>query len=195
MTGKKTAEERRAEITKAAKKLFREKGYNDTAVSDIVNEAGVAQGTFYLYFGSKDDVLAAVADEVAVDRCAMIGEIVYRDDIGAMEKMKQVLHTWIEMGNEEKGWAIEYHEPRFKQLHDKLAERALAEFFPFVVEVIEQGVSEGVFTSKFPAADAAFIIFSGSIDNSEVIEKAALTKEQWIEAYRRFVFTLLGIKD
>ncbi len=54
-----------SEITKsklisAAKKIFSEKGYYDTKVSDIVKEAGVAQGTFYLYFKSKEEIFKEI---------------------------------------------------------------------------------------------------------------------------------------
>ncbi len=44
---------RRAQLLKAARKVFRAKGYDGASVSEIVREAGVAQGTFYLYFPSK----------------------------------------------------------------------------------------------------------------------------------------------
>ena len=53
---------RRAEIVSAAAVAFAEQGVACTAVSDIVKAAGVAQGTFYLYFESKDDVVLAVAE-------------------------------------------------------------------------------------------------------------------------------------
>ena len=44
---------RRAQLLRAARKVFRAKGYDGASVSEIVREAGVAQGTFYLYFPSK----------------------------------------------------------------------------------------------------------------------------------------------
>ncbi len=54
-----------SEITKSklissAKKIFSEKGYYDTKVSDIVKDAGVAQGTFYLYFKSKEEIFKEI---------------------------------------------------------------------------------------------------------------------------------------
>lgn len=54
---------RRDELMRAGMKLFSAKGYHDTKVSDIVKEAGVAQGTFYLYFESKADLFAALLDK------------------------------------------------------------------------------------------------------------------------------------
>lgn len=54
---------RRDELMQAGMMLFSAKGYHDTKVSDIVREAGVAQGTFYLYFESKADLFAALLDK------------------------------------------------------------------------------------------------------------------------------------
>lgn len=195
MAKKKTPEARRADLTKAALKLFRKKGFNDTAVSDIVSEAGVAQGTFYLYFGSKDDILAEVAKEVATERCKSVEQVVNMKDVGAVKKMKMIMDALIEMGDEDKGWVFEYHEPRFRQLHDQLASKTMTAFYPLLVKVIEQGVIEGVFHSEYPAADAAFILFSGNIDNPDIMEKAGLSKKQWTEAYQEFILKLLGVID
>ena len=54
---------RRNELMQAGMILFSEKGYHNTKVSDIVRQAGVAQGTFYLYFDSKADLFKALLDE------------------------------------------------------------------------------------------------------------------------------------
>ncbi len=48
--------DRETDLMAAATRVFAEKGFHDTKVSDIVARAGVAQGTFYLYFKSKNDV-------------------------------------------------------------------------------------------------------------------------------------------
>ena len=53
---------RRAQLLKAARKVFRAKGYDGASVAEIVREAGVAQGTFYLYFPSKKDAAVSLVD-------------------------------------------------------------------------------------------------------------------------------------
>ena len=68
---------RRAQLLKAARKVFRAKGYDGATVSEIVREAGVAQGTFYLYFPSKKDAAASLMD-------------------GLMETMAQAVATAVE---------------------------------------------------------------------------------------------------
>src|SRR3990172_3468124 len=55
---------RHSELLDAARAVFAKKGYHDTAVSDIVERAGVAKGTFYLYFKDKESVLMELIDEL-----------------------------------------------------------------------------------------------------------------------------------
>lgn len=59
----KPAAERRDEIVGAALRLFRDKGFDATTVSDIAVAAEVAAGTLYLYFPSKTDVLRAIHED------------------------------------------------------------------------------------------------------------------------------------
>jgi AcrR family transcriptional regulator len=56
-----TEEDRKGQILAAARSVFDEKGYEKATVSDIVRKAGVAQGTFYLYFQSKRDAILELA--------------------------------------------------------------------------------------------------------------------------------------
>ena len=53
---------RRQQLLSAARKVFRQKGYDGATISDIVGEAGVAQGTFYLYYPSKSAVAVSLRD-------------------------------------------------------------------------------------------------------------------------------------
>lgn len=54
--------ERRSQILRCARKVFAEKGYHAAGVSDIIREAGVARGTFYLYFESKRAIFDELLD-------------------------------------------------------------------------------------------------------------------------------------
>jgi AcrR family transcriptional regulator len=103
----KSAEERRKDILDAALRLFADRGFNETTVSDIATEAGMATGTVYLYFPSKEDVLHGLHDRfreqniaavaaVAVDAMerANAGERVdYRDTVDAILDAVAALHV------------------------------------------------------------------------------------------------------
>lgn len=55
--------ERREAILRAAQRVFRDKGYHSASVHDIIDEARIARGTFYLYFDSKQEVFSELVDE------------------------------------------------------------------------------------------------------------------------------------
>lgn len=64
MSRSKRAEERRAQILARALEVFAERGYHGASISDVVKAAGVARGTFYLYFDSKEAVFRDLLDEL-----------------------------------------------------------------------------------------------------------------------------------
>jgi AcrR family transcriptional regulator len=79
-------ENRRQEILAAAQRCFSRNGFHSTTIADIVRESGVCQGTFYLYFKTKDDVIAALADDKRQSEALIkaIGE----DDADPLEGLK-----------------------------------------------------------------------------------------------------------
>jgi AcrR family transcriptional regulator len=81
-------EQRRCAILQAARTVFASQGYANTIVDDIATEAGIAKGTLYLYFPSKEQIyLAALLEEArqldADSRAAMNGAATWRDKLGA----------------------------------------------------------------------------------------------------------------
>jgi AcrR family transcriptional regulator len=57
-------EDRRTQVLKHAERVFARKGFHETNISDIIAEAGIARGTFYLYFENKRDLFAELLDRV-----------------------------------------------------------------------------------------------------------------------------------
>lgn len=78
----KSAEERRKDILDAALRLFADGGFNETTVSDIAAEAGMATGTVYLYFPSKEDVLKGLHERFREQNLAAIATVA----VDAMER-------------------------------------------------------------------------------------------------------------
>src|SRR6187549_2064321 len=71
--------ERRQQILSAARGLFAKRGYHQTTIDDIVAQAGVARGTFYLYFEDKRAVFSDLIDRFAA-QLAMAIERIITDD-------------------------------------------------------------------------------------------------------------------
>ena len=96
----KATEERRLEIIETAKKLFSERGFSNTPVDAIIKEMGVAKGTFYYYFKSKEEVLAAIVDQT-LDQIVKMAEQVAEDaSMNALTKMELLLSN-SQLGDEE----------------------------------------------------------------------------------------------
>ena len=61
----KNKEEKRERLLASATALFAERNFNNTSISDIVNKAKVAKGTFYLYFKDKYDIRNQIVQEIS----------------------------------------------------------------------------------------------------------------------------------
>ena len=81
---------KREEIIQAAKKLIIEKGYRKTSVEDITNEVGIAKGSFYTYFKSKDYLMETLLIEKLGNRSETVKEII---DSG--EKFEDVMREYV----------------------------------------------------------------------------------------------------
>src|SRR5438034_6569134 len=55
---------RRAQILEAASRVFARKGFHRTTVREVAREAGIADGTIYLYFASKQELLLALLGQL-----------------------------------------------------------------------------------------------------------------------------------
>ena len=58
------SEERKDQIMNAAEEVFTQKGLDNARMDDIAEETGLSKGTLYLYFKSKDDLIAAILDRI-----------------------------------------------------------------------------------------------------------------------------------
>ena len=150
---------RRAELVSAAAAVFAERGVANTTVSDVVKAAGVAQGTFYLYFDSKDDAVLAVVDRIANGICEQTAARIGAAD-SAVDKLTSFSGVLSEAGAQPGASAVVdlMHLPENRLLHDRLAEDITQRLVPLLQAVVEQGVAEGAFDVGDPAAAAWFVL-------------------------------------
>jgi AcrR family transcriptional regulator len=84
----KQREARRTAVLGAARQVFSQRGYHDTSIDDLILAAGIARGTFYLYFESK----RAIFDELLDELFLLLAETVQRIDVspGALPPVVQM---------------------------------------------------------------------------------------------------------
>jgi AcrR family transcriptional regulator len=142
--------DRHGELVEAAAAVFVVKGVAATSVDDIVREAGLAKGTFYLYFATKDDVVTAVAAQV-VERVAGRIEAVAGDE--RRDPVQRLLAFGAEIravpGEPYERDLIEiFHRPENRALHDRVGEQALSRLAPAVTAIIRDGIAHGHFRDQ-----------------------------------------------
>lgn len=102
MSSRKSREERRRELLDAARDAFVEKGLTAATVDDIVGNAGVARGTFYLYFSDKRAVFEALVDEFLARIGARVKSIVLGpDEPTPVEQLRANIRRVVELALEE----------------------------------------------------------------------------------------------
>lgn len=154
----KDPEERRLEIIKAAEMLFAEKGFENTAVSEIVKSIGVAQGTFYYYFKSKEDVFSAIA-ETAMEKLTEALRLIAEDSsLKVLEKIGKIIDDGFEFQIRKKDLVAYMHTRNNIELHDKVSRLFINQLVPSVTFIIEQGVKEGIFNLQYPRETVEFLM-------------------------------------
>jgi AcrR family transcriptional regulator len=158
----KTPEVRRAEILQAASELFQEIGYESTSVDSIVRSAGIAKGTFYYYFKSKDEVLAALAQQLCAEMVARSQVIADDPQLGAIEKFCAIIASQNQTVEAGQALVEDLHRPENRALHERSNIETVLAFGPILAAVVEQGNQEGVFQVDDPLSTVQFIL-AGSL--------------------------------
>ena len=153
----KKPKERRAEIIAAARELFHKQGYDKTTMRHVMDALGIAKGTIYHYFRSKEELLEVVVSETIDEIVVMLEQFVDSAKGNALQTMQQL----IAMGNieEESAPILDgLHNPTNTGMHTRQLAETITKVTPIYARVIEQGVAEGVFQTQHPLEAAEFIL-------------------------------------
>jgi TetR/AcrR family fatty acid metabolism transcriptional regulator len=132
--------DKREAILKAAVKIFAKKGYFNSKVSDIASEAGIADGTVYLYFKSKDEVLRSVFDRTMEDFISE-GRAELVKISSPAEKLKWLAHFHLRKLGADRDLAIVFQvELRGStKFMEEFSEKGFRQYLDVIKKVIEEG--------------------------------------------------------
>ncbi|GEA31317.1 TetR/AcrR family transcriptional regulator [Clostridium diolis] len=179
----KDPEERKNDILTAAMELFKEKGYGKTAVSDIVKAAGIAQGTFYIYYKNKEDVFISVIENTREKIIQQLIDVQKRNDLNAVEKMNLIIKHEFDINRTKDDLILQLHLEKNSGIHLQFIINTIHKLVPIYTSVIEQGVKEGLFDIKYPKEAAEYMlvatkflfdpgIFSTNLEELQIKAKA-----------------------
>jgi AcrR family transcriptional regulator len=188
--------ERQNEILDTAQKLFAEKGYGKCTVNDILNEIGIAKGTFYHYFKSKEEVLDAIIDRGAGQILERAQEAASNPSFSPEEKLYHVFMA-IRMEEESDKMLIEeMHRMENALMHQKSLTSVVTLTVPLLAKVIEEGNKSGVFHCDYPEEYMQIFMASAVTLLDDGI--FAFSQEQQQGIFRALIYTLgkmLGIDE
>ena len=160
----KNPEERKKELIDIAEQLFIKKGYEQTAVSDIVKKAKVAQGTFYYYFKTKEEILDLITDRYININVEGYKKIANEKGTDALEKIINIFKFSASFRSNRKSLIQYLHEDKNAHLHLKFERKLTVIIAEPLSKIISQGVQEKYFNTTYPQEAAkAFIGVSAMV--------------------------------
>ena len=158
----KEPEMRRAEIINAAMLLFMEKGYLNTTTQDIVNKVNISRGLLYYHFKNKEDILYCLVEQYSDKLLRRIHLIAYDEEKNAIEKIRAFIDETIisseSVTDEESELqkTVDLEENRY--MIDKLSHKLIEKLTIYFERIINQGISEKVFSVKYPVETVEFLM-------------------------------------
>jgi AcrR family transcriptional regulator len=159
-----TLEERKTQILKAALTCFARKGYHQTTMDDIVQEAGLSKGGVYWHFSSKKELFLELFESIVSDVGNLMSGVL-ASDASATDKLRSALDMFVTFSTAEEFqdlfplmidvWAQNSQDPDVNEV----ATAVYNHFRQPLVQLIEEGIASG----EFKAVDAgalASILFA-----------------------------------
>jgi TetR/AcrR family fatty acid metabolism transcriptional regulator len=174
---RKRSDDKRRRILDAAVQVFARKGYFGAKVAEIARQAGVADGTIYLYFHNKEDILVSLFNEVMAEHIEGARQEITRLP-GAPARLHAIATRHLRLFGGNRDLAIVFqvelrHSTRFLE---RFTGSWLQDYFSVVNTVIEDGQREGTLRPDLPRKVATKAFF-GALD--EMVTSWILTHKEY----------------
>jgi AcrR family transcriptional regulator len=150
-------EERRRELIDTAERLFMEKGYEHTAISDIVKDLNVAQGTLYYYFSSKEDILEAVVEKSIADLEQSVKRIIQDGNTDEVATLNEAINEILRFVSQRNDFIDFLHQDINAVMHAKLERATVERIAPILSELVAKGNAIGRFNIENPTETVEFL--------------------------------------
>jgi TetR/AcrR family transcriptional regulator, fatty acid metabolism regulator protein len=169
--------DKREAILRAATKVFATNGYFSSKVADIAQEAGVADGTVYLYFKSKEEILHSIFDR-SMEEAITAGRQEIAEIEDPREKLRRIARLHLERLGMDRDLAVVFQvELRGStKFMEEFSGGGFADYLGMIRTVFEEGQAQGLFRQELNANVVAKIFF-GALDEMAT---------NWILSKRRY---------
>ena len=158
----KTYHERKKQILSIARTAFFTRGYQATSVNDLIERIGIAKGTFYHYFNSKQDLLVELTDLISDEYLAVISKDLHQSGYDALTRFRELATKSLEWKTRNRKILFELmrviYNPENLFLQHTLVETSIKKSRPLLEAIIRQGIAEGTFQVQYPERVAELIM-------------------------------------
>ena len=156
--------EKHQQIIEAAVRVFARSGYYNSRVADIAKEAGIASGTIYLYFKTKDEILVTLFREKMAEFVADLRKAIAAEP-DAVAKLRRLiaLHFQILEENPDLAEVVQVELRQGQKFFRGASSVEVNSYFSLIGSVLEDGVASGVFRKELPIKAATKTVF-GAMD-------------------------------
>lgn len=175
--------DKRGKIIDAAIHIFAQKGFYDSKISDIAAEAGVADGTIYLYFANKEDLIIHVFEE-SVNRFILHIRAELSKESNPAEKLRRliVLHLDLVCRHPELAQVIQVELRRSSKFMKGYNRGKFIDYLGIISDIVQEGQEKGVFRTDLSHGFLRRIIF-GALDTIALYWVLSKKRRHPIEYY------------
>ena len=152
------------QIIDAAVRVFARNGFYNSRVSDIAREAGIASGTIYLYFRTKDEILVTLfREKMAAFVAELRAEIGRERDPEAKIRRLVRLHFEVLEANPDMAEVVQVELRQGQKFFRGASAHEISAYFELIGAILQEGVAGGVFRPDLPVKVATKMLF-GAMD-------------------------------
>jgi TetR/AcrR family fatty acid metabolism transcriptional regulator len=157
-------QDKREAILRAATQVFARNGYFNSKVADIAHAAGVADGTVYLYFKSKEEILHSIFDR-SMEEAISAGRVQLEGLTDPREKLRRIARLHLEWLGADRDLAVVFQiELRGStKFMEEFSGGGFAQYLGIIRSIFEEGQQAGVFRKDLNAKIVAKVFF-GALD-------------------------------
>jgi len=145
----KDPEERKKEFKETAERFFKEKGFENTSVDDIVKSMDVAKGLFYYYFKTKDDVLYDIVNGMIQEIMDDVDVLMEKHFDSAIDMLKALLWMGGAFADSSAKVNSYFSENRNKEFSNYYERQVKIRAKPYLTKAMERGMEEGEFDIEY----------------------------------------------
>ncbi|MEH7121953.1 TetR/AcrR family transcriptional regulator [Bacillus sp. JJ1773] len=192
----KKAKERRNEILDAADELFGQKGFDGTTTKDILDKVGIARGTLYYHFKSKEDLMDALIERYNDHLLGVAKEISKDKRIPIIERIVLVVMSMNLRDGSNKEIMEHIHKPQNALMHQKIQKVIINGITPIMTEIIQDGIEQGMFQTPYPYECMEMVVtYMNTVFDDDMVEMTAEERASRIHAFIFNAERLIGAES